>query len=103
MELDITRPITDVFQHTHAYFRDRFPQLPPYGEWSRTRAVEAIAWLESELGSRRFIAGDRYSMADIVAQCSFVLGKAVAIRIPPEAVNLTRWFAEVASRPTARA
>lgn len=31
------------------------------------------------------------------------LGKAVGLRIPPELTELTRWFAAVSTRPTARA
>jgi glutathione S-transferase len=42
-------------------------------------------------------------MADIVAQCAFVLGKAAGLRIPPEMTHLARWFAAVSARPTARA
>ncbi|MFY7867423.1 glutathione binding-like protein [Roseateles sp.] len=49
------------------------------------------------------MAGDDYTLADIVAQCACVLGKAVGLRIPPEMTNLSRWFAQVSARPTARA
>jgi glutathione S-transferase len=42
-------------------------------------------------------------MADIVAQCACVLGKAVGLRIAPEMTHLSRWFAQVSARPTARA
>jgi glutathione S-transferase len=62
-----------------------------------------LKWLDGELAGRRFIAGSHYTMADIVAQCAFVLGKAVGVRIPPDHVHLSRWFADVTSRPTARA
>jgi glutathione S-transferase len=62
-----------------------------------------MAWLDVELAGRRHIAGEDYSMADIVAQCALVLGKAVGLRIPPEMTSLSRWFAEVSARPTARA
>jgi glutathione S-transferase len=42
-------------------------------------------------------------LADIVAQCACVLGKAVGLRIAPEMTHLSRWFAQVSARPTARA
>jgi glutathione S-transferase len=42
-------------------------------------------------------------MADIVAQCACVLGKAVGLRFPAEMPHLSRWFAQVSARPTARA
>jgi glutathione S-transferase len=103
MEFQITQPIGDVFLHTGEFYRTRFDQLPAYGEFSRRRAAEAFVWLNGELAGREFIATDTYSMADIVAQCAFVLGKAVGLRIPPELTELTRWFAAVGGRPTARA
>ncbi|MFM7484036.1 MAG: glutathione binding-like protein, partial [Burkholderiaceae bacterium] len=62
-----------------------------------------MSWLDSELSGRRHIAGEDYTIADIVAQCAFVLGKAVGLRIPAEMSHLSRWFAEVPARPTARA
>jgi glutathione S-transferase len=62
-----------------------------------------MAWLDVELAGRRHIAGEDYSMADIVAQCAFVLGKAVGLRIPAELSHLSRWFGEATARPTARA
>jgi glutathione S-transferase len=62
-----------------------------------------MRWLDQALAERRHIAGDDYTMADIVAQCAFVLGKAVSLRIPAEMSQLSRWFAEVTARPTARA
>jgi glutathione S-transferase len=103
MEFQIAQPIGDVFLHTGEFYRTRFDQLPAYGEFSRQRAAEAFAWLNGELAGRKFIATDAYSMADIVAQCAFVLGKAVGLRIAPELTELTRWFAAVSTRPTARA
>jgi glutathione S-transferase len=103
MEFQIAQPIGDVFLHTGEFYRTRYQQMAAYGELSRQRTADAMVWLDSELAGREFIATDAYSMADIVAQCAFVLGKAVGLRIPPELVELTRWFGAVSKRPTARA
>ena len=62
-----------------------------------------VCWLDQELSDRPYIAGQDYTMADIVAQCACVLGKAVGLRIPAEMTHLSRWFAQVSARPTARA
>jgi glutathione S-transferase len=62
-----------------------------------------MAWLDGELAERSHIAGDDYTLADIIAQCAFVLGKAVGLRISPEMTHLSRWFMQVSARPTARA
>ncbi|MFN7863662.1 MAG: glutathione S-transferase family protein [Curvibacter sp.] len=103
MEQQVSNTIADIFVHASEYYRTRLTQVPAYAEWSRVKIMSTLAWLDGELASRPFIAGQAYTMADIVAQCAFVLGKAVGIRIPSEQTNLTRWFAEVTARPTARA
>ncbi len=103
MEQQVSNTMADIFVHTSEYYRTRLTQVPAYGDWSRVKVMSTLAWLDGELASRPFIAGNTYSMADIVAQCAFVLGKAVGVRIPPDHVNLARWFADVSARPTARA
>ena len=103
MALELARPIVDTFVHTGASFRDRVRQLPDYAEVSRARALEAMHWLDRELAGRAFIATADYTVADIVAQCALVLGKATGLRVPTECTELARWFASVAARPTARA
>jgi glutathione S-transferase len=55
------------------------------------------------LSARQFIAGDRYTVADITLQCTLIVAKNVGIRIPEDHSNLTRWFSQVSARPTARA
>ena len=65
---------------------------------------EKMVWLNRELEGREYIAGETYSVADITAQCAFVMGKAaVGIRIPDDLSNLDAWWSRVTSRPTARA
>jgi len=103
MENELSRMIGDTFRHSSDFYRGRIEQVPEVATWARGRALQTMAWLDVELAGRRHIAGEDYSMADIVAQCAFVLGKAVGLRIPPEMSELSRWFAEVTARPTARA
>jgi glutathione S-transferase len=103
MENELSRPIADAFQHSSDFYRGRMEQVPEVAGWARSRAVRAMEWIDGELEGRGFIACDDYTIADIVAQCAFVLGKASGLRIPGELTRLTRWFASVSARPTARA
>ena len=103
MDHQLSQMIALAFVHSSDFYRGRVEQIPEVATWSRARALETMRWLDQELAGRRHIAGDDYTMADIVAQCAFVLGKAVGLRIPAEMSHLTRWFAEVTARPTARA
>lgn len=103
MDHGLSQMIALAFLHSGDFYRGRIEQIPEVASWARGRAVETMAWLDSELSGRSHIAGEDYTMADIVAQCAFVLGKAVGLRIPPEMSQLSRWYSEVTSRPTARA
>jgi glutathione S-transferase len=103
MEFELSRPIAQVFLHSSEFYRGRIEQVPQVADHAHHQALATMQWLDRELASRKHIADDLYSMADIVAQSAFVLGKAVALRIPPEMAHLSRWFAAVSARPTARA
>ena len=64
----------------------------------------SILRLEKELEGKQYIANNEYTIADITAQCAFVMAKAaIGIRIPEEMANLTQWWKRVTSRPTSRA
>ena len=103
MDHELSQMIALAFVHSSDFYRGRVEQIPEVASWARGRALQTMAWLDGELAERRHIAGDGYTLADIVAQCAFVLGKAVGLRIAPDMTNLSRWFTEVTARPTARA
>jgi len=103
MDHELSQPIALTFVHSSDYYRGRVEQVPEVASWARGRALQTMAWLDGELAGRSHVAGEDYSLADIVAQCACVLGKAVGLRIAPGMTHLSRWFAQVSSRPTARA
>ena len=103
MELEVFIPITQVFRHTHAFFKDRLPQVPEYGEVCRKAVEQRLTWLDEVLADREFIAGSRYTIADITALCGIDFGRVTGIRIQAEQKNLARWHAAVSARPSAKA
>jgi glutathione S-transferase len=102
MDHELSQMIALAFIQSSDFYRGRIEQIPEVASWARGRALETMNWLNHELSGRRHIAGEDYTIADIVAQSAFVLGKAVGLRIPPDMTNLSRWFTEVTARPTAR-
>lgn len=103
VELHLMRNQVDNFVHTNAFWTGRREQVEAYGQLAKDAAEDVMGWLNEELGGREFIAGDRYSVADISAQCSILLGKNTGTPIPPGLPNLSRWWDMVSARPTARA
>jgi glutathione S-transferase len=103
MEIDLFRYVTGAFQNLHAFFQGRIEQVPAWGELCRRTARERFGWLDGELAGRRFVAGDRYTIADITALVAVDFGRTVDVRIDPEQKNLARWHATVSARPSAKA
>jgi len=103
MELELFIPITQVFRNTHPFFAGRIPQVAEYGDVSRKTAEARMAWLDGVLADRAFIAGDRYTIADITVLCAVDFGRVSKIRIQPEQPHLARWHAAVSARPSAQA
>ncbi|MDE2580562.1 MAG: glutathione S-transferase family protein [Rhodospirillales bacterium] len=103
MEFEIARPIVEAFTRTSPFWTGRRHQMPAAAELAREMANTTMSWLDGELSRRPFIAGDSYTIADIVAQCAFVLGKNTGTPIPSECWNLQRWYQDVTRRPSARA
>jgi glutathione S-transferase len=69
----------------------------------RLAAPGNLEWLDTELADRPFIAGSRYTIADITALCAIDFGRVSDIRVGPELKNLSRWYEAVSSRPSAKA
>ncbi len=103
MELEILIPIAQVFRNGHPFFKGRIPQVPEYAEVCRRSAEQRLAWLDTVLADREFIAGSRYTIADITALCGIDFGRVSDIRIQPEQPHLARWHAAVSARPSAKA
>jgi glutathione S-transferase len=102
-ELELWRYVTGCFQNTHDFFKGRIEQVPAWGELCRKTARARLAWLDEELAQRPFVAGDRYTVADVTALCAIDFGRVVDIRIAPTQKNLARWHESVSSRPSAKA
>jgi glutathione S-transferase len=103
MEFEILQTIAGAFRHTHEFFKGRVNQVAEFGEACRVAAPAKLEWLDRELMDRPFIAGPRYTIADITALCGIDFGRVIDIRIGPELKNLSRWHEAVSSRPSAKA
>lgn len=103
LESEMVLPLTSAFKHTGAYWKGKYPQVPEFGSWWRERANESYDWLDHWLKDREFVATDHYSMADIVLQCALIMAKPTGTPIPSHCTQVSRWYADVSARPTARA
>lgn len=96
--------VAQAFRHTHPAMAPlEVPQVAAWGAANRDKAHEQIELLDRELATRPFIAGDRYSVADITALVATDFMKPARIERKAEWIHFERWYAAVAARPSARA
>jgi glutathione S-transferase len=104
IELGLFGTAGRAFQHTNELFKERLKQIPEYGESQREATKQQMKWLDAQIGSKPFIAGDRFTIADITAEVGVDFAAQMAgVPIDPALKNLTRWHQAVSSRPSAKA
>lgn len=103
-ELELLIPISQVFRNTNKFWEGKIKQAPDFGAIMRELVAGRFDWLENELTQRPFLAGQRFTVADITAVCAIDFGKVAQIRIDPAThPNLASWHQRVSERPSAKA
>lgn len=103
-ELNLLGPVAQVFRHTHPAMQPyEVPQVPGWAEANKPRVLDMLALLDRELARRPFLAGDRYTVADITGLVAIDLMKPARLSVPDDLQHLRRWHAGVSSRPSAKA
>jgi glutathione S-transferase len=104
IEFHLLVPISQVFRHAHPAMKEmEVPQVPAWAESNKPRVTEFLEILDRELKERRFVAGDRYTVADITGLVCIDFMKPAKLAVPESLSNLKRWHAEVSARPSAKA
>ena len=104
MELNFLSAVASAFRHLHPAMKEwEVPQIAEWGEANKPKVLDFLAFLDSELADREFIAGDTFSIADITGMIGIDFMKPARIAVPDECSNVRRWYAAVASRPSAAA
>jgi len=103
-EINFLLAVASVFRHLHPSMKElEVPQLPEWAEANKPRVTWFLELLDRELGSREFVAGDRYSVADITTLVAFDFMKPSKLPVPEGLANVKRWHAAVSARPSAQA
>jgi glutathione S-transferase len=82
---------------------DDFEQIPALVDRGRRRFELFMHKLDRQLQDRAYIAGDRFTIADISALVAIDFASWSKISVGDDLVNLLRWHRAVAARPSARA
>ena len=103
-EINFLASVAAVFRHTHPAMKElEVPQVPAWAEANRPRVSWFLEMLDRELATREFVAGDRYTVADITMQVAVDFMKPGRLSMPDGAANMKRWHTAVSARPSAGA
>jgi glutathione S-transferase len=103
IEFHLLLPIANYVRHTHPGLRVlEKPQFADFGAAQRERMLENAKVFDSLLAARPWMAGARFTIADITAFCGIEFARLVKFK-PADAglVHLAAWRDRVADRPSA--
>ena len=103
IELQITEHMYNGFRYAEGLdlFKTRMHCLPEAAAGLKEIVQEKLTWLDGLMEGKQFIAGDRFTLVDIIMYCAFDFGAGVGQKISPDLKNLTAWFERVNGRASA--
>lgn len=100
VETHILQNVTNVFRNTSEAMAHLVkPQVPEWAAACRPKLDEDVTWLDGVMADREFIAGDKFSIADITAICGLDFMRVTGKKLDNEP-NLTRWRDALKARPS---
>lgn len=105
IDLNIVEPMTNAFRYAEGLmlFRDRIHCIPQAADDLKAIARENLAWLDGLMGDNPFVAGARFTLADIFLFAFLDFGRTVGQPLDPTLAWANGWFTRVAARPSAAA
>ncbi len=105
IDFDVVMPMTTAFRASEglALFQDRMRCVPEGADGLKACARDGLAGFEKWLGDSTWLAGDRFTLADIVLFCFVDFGAQVGQPLPGELSNLAGWLERVSGRDSATA
>jgi len=105
VDLGICEPLANGFRFSEglAMFEPRMLCVPEAAPGLKAMAQNKIEWLDTQLAGRQWLAGDRFTLADILLYCFLDFGVSVGQPLNPNLKNVGAWFERVKARPSAAA
>lgn len=105
-EMHLMLPIANCVRHTHPGLASlEQPQFADFGKSQGDKLRDTARWYDSVLSSQQFIAGDKFTVADITAFCALEFARGLMKFKPGEEgmAHLQAWRDRIAARPSAAA
>lgn len=98
-EMLVATPMMLGVRHTHPALAALEQQEPAVADYNLRSGGKGLEFLDRRLGESEWIAGDRITIADIVAFIGIEFGRLIKFKPPEELGNLNRWMEAMRARP----
>lgn len=100
VDLNIIEPLTAGFRYAEGLpmFKDRMRCLPEAADGLKAIAQDKLAFLDLQLESRDWVAGDKFTLADIMLFAFLAFGEQVGQPLNRDLKNVAKWFDKMAAR-----
>nr|WP_070958432.1 glutathione S-transferase family protein [Hyphomonas sp. Mor2] len=104
-DLNVCEPLANGFRFSEGLplFQHRMRCVPEAASGLKACAQDKLEWLDAQLGDRPFLAGDPFSMADILLSSFLAFGEQVGQPLNRDLKTLSAWFDRCQSRESAKA
>lgn len=100
VEANLLDAIANYFHHATPGLGFETYQIQEWGEKQRVQAIATLNDLDRLLATQAYIAGDRFTVADITALAGLAFGGFCQITIPETATHLQAWHDRMQQRPS---
>ena len=100
VELNLFLEIAGAFRNITGFFKDRETCVEEWGQVCAEKAPKALAMFDDQLSNSEYLAGDRFTVADITLAITLDFSEMVKVAPLPSLDNITRWRETVTARPS---
>src|SRR5258707_6621209 len=104
VELQITEHLYNSIRYPEGaeLFKPRMRILPEASPGLKAIVQDKLKWLDAQLEGKDYVAGNRFTVADIILSSALDFGGSVGQKIDPSLKNVNAWLQHVEGRPTAK-
>jgi glutathione S-transferase len=105
VDLNICEPMANGFRFAEGLdlFKNRIRCIPQSADDLKKSAAEKLRWLDRLIAGRRYICGERLSLADILLYAFVSFFHRVGQPLDPKLENINAWYGRMRERPSAKA
>jgi glutathione S-transferase len=103
VEFSVMMPVGQFWRHAHPRTAALLTQYKDFGESNKTTYSGSQKFMDRELSTKPFVAGDTYSMADICLLTTIDFATWIGLPLEAEFTHLSDWHNRVTARASAEA